>query len=72
MEKFIIFLEPTEKNGKSRSFIHCCRDSDAAADYARFLLGIGFGNYHRAIIQKQYGDNSFQEEVDPIVFSKNF
>lgn len=72
MEKYMIFLEPTEKEGKSRSFIHSCRDSDAARDYAKFLLGVGCGNFHRAIVQKQYGDNSFQEEIDPIVFSKNF
>ncbi len=71
MEKFMIFLEPAEHDGKSRSFIHSCRDSDAAKDYAKFLLGVGCGNYHRAIIQKQYGDNSFQEEIDPVVFSKN-
>lgn len=28
-------------------------------------------DFHRAIIQKQFGENSFQEEVDPVVFSKN-
>lgn len=72
MEKFMIYLEPQENDGKSRSFIHSCRDSDAAKDYAKFLLGVGCGNFHRAIIQKQCGDNSFQEEVDPVVFSKCF
>lgn len=72
MEKYMIYLEPAEKEDKSRSFLYSCRDSDAAASYAKFLLGVGSGNFHRAIVQKQYGDNSFQEEIDPIVFSKNF
>lgn len=71
MEKYLIFLEPTERNGISRSFMYSCRDSDAAKDYAKFLLGVGCGNFHRAIIQKQYGGDSFQEEVDPVVYSKN-
>ena len=71
MEKFMIFLEPAEQNGKSRSFVQSCRDSDAAIDYGKFVLGVASGNYHRAIIQKQYGENSFQEEIDPVVFSKN-
>lgn len=72
MEKFMIYLEPTESDGKSRSFLQTFRDSDAAKDYAKFLLSVGCGNFHRAIIQKQFGDNSFQEEVDPVVFSKSF
>lgn len=71
MEKYLIFLEPAENNGKSRSFFYTCRDSDAAKDYAKFLLGVGSGNFHRAIIHKEYGQNSFQEEIDPVVFSKN-
>ncbi len=71
MEKFMIFLEPTEHDCKSRSIIHSCRYSDAAKDHAKFLLGVGCANYHRAIIQKQYSDNSFHEEIDSVVFSKS-
>ena len=71
MEKYVIFLEPEDRGTKSRSLVYSCRDSDAAKDYAKVLLSLGCGNFHRAIIQKQFGENSFQEEVDPVVFSKN-
>lgn len=71
MEKYVIFLEPEDRETKSRSLVYSCRDSDAAKDYAKVLLSLGCGNFHRAIIQKQFGENSFLEEVDPVVFSKN-
>lgn len=51
MEKFIISLEPSENSEcKQRSFIHTCRDADAARDYAKVLLSLGCGNFHRAIV----------------------
>lgn len=72
MEKFIISLEPSEGSEcKQRSFIHTCRDSDAARDYAKVLLSLGCGNFHRAIVQSQWKSDSFQQCIDPIVFNSN-
>ena len=63
MEKFMIFLEPTEHDGKSRSFIHSCRDSDAAKDYAKFLLGVGCGNYHRLSFRSNMVTTRFKKRL---------
>lgn len=66
MEKFIISLEPSaDSECPQRSFIHTARD------YAKVLLSLGCGNFHRAIVQSQWKSDSYQQCIDPIVFNNN-